>query len=260
MANTNNTREQGRLNNLTGKAGECSVAAQLFLRGLPVAFSLVDMGVDLHAINGCRIQVKSAHVSATPKALRKLGPGCYFFPLPKVKRVAINDRQARLNVREVFSKYCDVVVFWGIEGNRYWVVPAALAERSSGLILGADDPGRFVGNVKEMRDMLSLGYSRQEIASHHGIDRTTVHNLLKSPKDFQGPSVTSLVRQCENAWEHIFNFSRAATNVADEDAQPSEVRAKWACSIGTCNLEPGHPGKCSFETERSLAPEAIGGE
>jgi hypothetical protein len=206
----------GLKNVMTGKAGEHAVASQLFLRGMPVMFPGLDLGVDLVAHNGCRIQVKSAHLCATEKMLEQYGRGSYFFPLLREKRRAVTNSVSRMVPRTPFEDACDIVVLWGIEENKFWVVPSSLAGRSTGLCLGDNDPGRFVGSVSDIKKLKEQGCGVTEIARRYGIDRTTVHNLLKSTKEFQGPSITSQVRQCENAWDHILNFTPAIS-------QPGEV-------------------------------------
>lgn len=211
------TKADGMQNMYTGRAGELAVASQLFLRQCPVMFPSVDVGADLHAqLSGCRIQVKSAHICATPKIVAKCGRGLYFFPLLKTKRRAITKDRSVMRPRLAFAAVCDFVVFWGIEENRFWIVPAALADKSTGLALGAVDPERFVGSVQDMRDMRALGYSLQKIADHYGILRHTVMNLLRTDKQFQGASITSQVRQYENRWDLITDFT-PATAQANQD-------------------------------------------
>src|SRR5882724_7433438 len=98
----------GRQGMLTGKAGEYAVAAQLLLRGISVFLPAVDEGSDLMTSNGCRVQVKSAHLYRQAYN----GP-CYFFPLPKSRRRAITDKTTTLRPKKPFVEICDYVVFWG---------------------------------------------------------------------------------------------------------------------------------------------------
>lgn len=188
---------------LTGKAGEYAVAAQLLLRGVSPLWPSVDNGHDLMTIDGCRIQVKCAHLYNHPDGPR------YHFPLPKTRRMPNSDKTTKLVVRKPFAEICNFVVFWGIEQNRFWIVPATLADLCTGVDLGFDSKQRrFVGNVADMRDMLSLGYTRGKIAKHYGIARTSLQQFLDSGKDTIDETVVSQMRACEGRWEYILDFVR----------------------------------------------------
>lgn len=206
----NLTTAQGQRNLMTGKAGECAVASQLFLRGLPITFAVVDMGVDLFAHNGCRIQVKCAHVLSTPKAIAKHGEGSYFFPMPKSKRRAVSDLKVRVIPKASFASVCDVVVFWGIEQNRFWVVPSAICDKVQAFVLGPNDRKRFSGSIEELRELSKLGYSHDEIAVQMNCCRWTITHALGKEIDFQEASAVSVARTCEGAWENILNFGEPA--------------------------------------------------
>lgn len=204
-----NDREWGIRNAMTGKAGEHAVACQLFLRDTPVMFPNLDLGFDLMSYNGCRIQVKSAHLCTTDKMIEKTGRGSYCYPLPRTKRRAVTNDRSTLVIRSSFVDICDIVVFWGIEENRFWIVPAELADKSTGLILGAPDPtNRFVGNIDDMRKMREAGCSLGKISKKYGgLAKTSILQFINNPdKSYQEASITSQVRQCENAWEHITEF------------------------------------------------------
>ena len=200
---------------MTGKAGEYAVASQLYLRMVPVMFPPLDLGADLIALSGCRIQVKSAHLCATEKMIDNCGRGQYFFPLLRSKRRAVTNSVAVMVDRSPFSQVCDVVVFWGIEENRFWVVPACLADKSTGLALGGPDPtNRFVGDLADMRRMLADGESLRAVGRKHGLHPTSIKQLLANhpDRDYQEPSITSQVRQCENAWDNILDFRASAAS------------------------------------------------
>lgn len=188
----------------TGKAGEHAVATQLLLREVNVLWPSVDNGFDLIAESGCRIQIKCAHLYN-----HKNGPR-YFFPLPKTRRVPNSDSTARLITRKLFSEVCDFVVFWGIEQNKFWIVPAHLCDQTTGVELGIEliQKHRFAGSVADMREMLSLGYSRYKIAKHYGINQTSVIQFLDSGKDTIDETVVSQMRSCEGHWEYILDFVR----------------------------------------------------
>ena len=91
---------------LTGRAGEYAVAAQLLLREIPVFLPSVDLGCDLMTVDGCRIQVKCAHLYNRDNA------PLYFFPLPKKRRRVRTNQATHMVDKKPFAELCDYVVFW----------------------------------------------------------------------------------------------------------------------------------------------------
>jgi hypothetical protein len=206
MGNTKMGLREPKYAALTGKAGEYIVAGQLMLRGLNVFWPASDTGCDIMTDNLCRLQVRSAHLYHR----KEYGP-LYFFPLPKNRRVPNSDKTTILVVRKKFSEICDFVVFHGIEQNRFWIVPAALCDECTGVELGTESTlRRFTGSIKEMREMLALGYNRGQVAKHYGIERTSLQQFLDSGKDFVNVPVATRMRACENAWQHILDFGAPA--------------------------------------------------
>jgi hypothetical protein len=199
---------EAKQSELTGKAGEHAVATQLLLRGVITLWPSVDRGSDLYTENGCRIQVRCAHLYHHKKYQPR-----YFFPLPKTRRIPNSDKTTILVVRKPFVEVCDFVIFWGIEQNRFWVVPAALVDESTGIELGTEIGSRFVGSIKDMREMISLGYTRGKVAKHYGIHRTSLQLFLDSGKDSVDETVVSKIRACEGRWELITEFVRPAVAV-----------------------------------------------
>ena len=194
---------------LTGKAGEHVVTGQLMLRGVNVYWPSVDRGCDLLTESGCRIQVKTSHMCSTPKALAIHGEGSYFFPLPRTRRIAVSDNKARTIAKPLFVENCDVVVFWGVETNRFWVVPAELCDRVQAFVLGPSNERRFSGSIEDLREMSRLGYSHQKIADHYNMDRAQVTTYINDTDRMEvKASTVSLARACENAWQNITDFER----------------------------------------------------
>ena len=199
---------------LTGKAGEHAVAAQLMVRGVGVLFPASDYGVDLQTANGCRIQVKSAHMACTEKMLQARGEGSYSFPLKRSKRMMTSDTKNELRQLPPFSETCDILALWGIEQNRFWIVPASVVDDCQLLCLGREQPRRFVGSIEDVREMLRLGYKHHEIAKKYNVERSLISTLLnREGFEAQEMSATQIARSCENAWESIIDFKVASPAV-----------------------------------------------
>jgi len=107
---------------LLGQAGVWAVASQLAIRGHIPIFPGVDYGWDLMLENGLKIQVKAASLMQNFGNLRNRYPGgVYHF----------NFRNSRLNypgkridcVPRDYSKVADFFVLWGIDENRFWIMP-----------------------------------------------------------------------------------------------------------------------------------------
>lgn len=201
---------------LIGKAGEYAVATQLMIRDVVPFFPAVDRGVDLMAENGCRIQVKSAHRCSTPVTLRKNLEGVYRFSFKRGVHRASSERGAIKSVRFIparkLSEYCDVVALWGIDQNRFWVVPSKLLDGIQGIDLGQYRERAFSKDVAEMREMVKLGYSQKEIGEHFGIsDGAVCVRLKRAGTEVNVTKQTAAIRACENAWEHIINFGQPST-------------------------------------------------
>jgi hypothetical protein len=198
---------------MTGKAGEYAVAAQLLLRNVLVYWPSVDMGCDLETENSCRIQVKCAHLSNGDD---RESPN-YQFMFRKQEPVPISNTVAKLVPRKLLVDVCDLIVFWGIEQNRFWIVPAALCDACTGIRLGGtlSTTPRLVANIADVREMVSLGYTQPQIAKHYGVKRSTVQRFLNEGKDCD-ESIVSQARACENAWEKITNFVRTPATIHAE--------------------------------------------
>lgn len=201
---------------MTGKAGEYAVAAQLILRGVDVYVPLSDYGVDLLTGNGCRVQVKSSHMSTTPKMVAEHGPTAYLFPLHRTRSVVSRGKTSARKNLPLLSDSCDVLVLWGINESRFWVVPSNIANETQLLVMGRENRRSFEGNIADVKEMLKLGYKHREIAEKYGVDRTLIYNLL-STDGFQskGPSASKRARACEGAWENIIEFKRESALVAE---------------------------------------------
>jgi hypothetical protein len=221
---------------LTGRAGEYAVAAQLLLRSVVPAFPAVDTGIDLLTTpSGCRIQVKAAHLCTTPAIVRKNTEGVYRFSFPQHYFRNTSNRGPVNRVRtprRQFEEYCDIVVLWGVDQNRFWVVPSNLLNGLQGIDLGPNNERSFSKDVPEMREMVRLGYEQAEIAKHFNISQASVSIRLKRAGcKIYLSSRTLAIRQCEGIWDPIVDFGRVETIVLPPEpvlnsVEISEVKEK----------------------------------
>ena len=125
---------------LLGQAGVYRVLAELLVREVNAYLPVVDVGVDILTLRGMRIQVKATRLrTQQAKALGMRGPAYFFSPSVKF-RGSPERRKRRFTLRR-FSSEVDFVVFWGVDEDRFWIVPATLADGLTGLLLR---PGRTV--------------------------------------------------------------------------------------------------------------------
>lgn len=188
---------------MVGRAGEYAVAAQLLLRKIMVMWPAVDLGYDLETNNHCRLQIRCGHLTNSDGRAGQH----YTFMLRKRKPVPISNTTAKLVPQRPFVEVCDYVVFWGIEQNRFWIVPPEICDKVSGVRLGMElmTAPRLVANMADAKEMVGLGYSHSQIAKHYGVARSVVQRFLSEGRDWE-ESMVSQMRGCENAWEKITNF------------------------------------------------------
>lgn len=156
-----------------GQAGVYTVAAQLLLRGVNPGFPAVDCGADIITDWGTRVQVKCAHRRAS------IWGGSYHFMLDSGvtmyygknghKKESLRDKAPR-----IFSNECDFFVMWGIDDNRFWIIPAAFLDgRRSAIMVGPETPWLRLDQSSVQADFKN-GMSQREIAAKYGICQKTV--------------------------------------------------------------------------------------
>lgn len=134
MTKTVNLGRGGTLGNLKGQAGVYAVASQLCLLGHVPYFPAVDHGVDLVIENGLRLQVKVACLtypdcgrSGRNQKGNYLG-GAYGFNLRRGVWEKEGNRMSRKESRD-YKGVADFFVLWGMDENRFWVVPTSIKNR-----------------------------------------------------------------------------------------------------------------------------------
>ena len=178
-----------------GKAGEYRVASELILRGHAVYFPAVDMGADLTIENGIRVQVKTCHlVKQNSQTAYFIDPSHHIIH-DGMKQVSLRDRK--------MSDECDFVVVWGIDENRFWVIPADLLDGVGSVSLGPECYFKQL-DLQKMLELRRMGRTHNEIAAEMECSQTTVWALLndKRPAVDRYPK-TKRIRDCEGRWDFL---------------------------------------------------------
>ena len=181
----------------TGKAGEYRVASELILRGCVPAFPAIDLGCDLMIDHGVRIQVKSMHLT---KCGRRVIPHYYF--TPSIRRVTDKKQYVILKDRKM-SDECDFVVAWGINENRFWIIPAHLLDGKMSVSLGQECYFKGVDRIKVLQ-MRAEGKTYREISETFGFSINMVWMIASGRRDGSNryPD-TKAIRDCEGRWDYI---------------------------------------------------------
>ncbi len=124
---------------LQGQAGVYAVASQLCLRGMNPMFPAVDDGVDLMLSNGIRLQIKTARLihpklyvpgNTGSRGGRQAGyrhGGAYCFGLRRGEWLPKEKKYQR--VKRGYGEVADFFVLWGIDEDRFWIVPTSIKNR-----------------------------------------------------------------------------------------------------------------------------------
>ena len=180
-----------------GKAGELRVASELIRRGVVVALPMIDLGYDLLLESGVRIQVKTCH-------RRPLGHGklLNYFLLPSVRRVANTQSYKNLYDRKPSDEY-DFCVAWGVDEDRFWVIPASLLDGKRSVSLGPECCFKDA-NLEQMNELRSQGKTYDQIAALTGFSQCKVWSVMKGKRsgDSRYPD-TQKLRDCEDRWDYI---------------------------------------------------------
>jgi hypothetical protein len=189
---------------VTGRAGEYAVAAQLLLRDVIPYWPAVDEGCDMITSTGCRLQVKCGRLMNSDGRYGQH----YMFQLRRRNLVRKADFTMKRIDLPTFSETCDFVIFWGIDQNRFWIVPPQICDDCAGSRLGMEltTRPRLVAKQADVQEMVSLGYSQEQIAQHYKITRSVVQRFLHEGRDWDESSI-SRMRACENDWDAIVKFS-----------------------------------------------------
>ncbi len=112
---------------LMAKAGELAVASKLALLGHVPMFPFVDVGFDIMLENGLRLQVKAAHLKISSRGVQSPG---YNFNLRRAAWDGFSGR-SRQNGKKKYSEVADFFVLWGIDENRFFILPTVGASQTA---------------------------------------------------------------------------------------------------------------------------------
>jgi hypothetical protein len=195
----------------TGRAGEYAVASQLLVRGIPVYFPAVDTGVDLIAGRSIRIQIKSS-------SIRRRDTGGYAFTL--TSRSPIEGHKVyRHKVRD-WTKCADFMVFWGIDENRFWVIPSnTLREykQVQTLLLGSSHRRKI--DHGRIRELLDSGMRQCDVARLLGVGSMTVSEVSRGTVGPSRPSVCMDDSVFENNWDSVLTLVSLTEQVDEVEGE-----------------------------------------
>lgn len=184
-------------NLLQGQAGVWRVASELALRGFTPHFPGVDFGYDIMIEAGVRIQVKCAHLSFR----RPYPKGAYWFKLAKGAIVS-GSNTIKKRLTQVFSEKSEFVILWGIEQQRFWIVPSGHLDNHQLVVVGPDVGHRALdmGKVKALH---AEGRSQEWIARELGVQQMTISRRLRGLYVEAQRATSQKVRECEGRWVQI---------------------------------------------------------
>lgn len=204
---------------LQGQAGVYRVASELLLRGYNPSFPSVDVGADLVVDGGIRIQVKCAHVSYGRCSTYK--KGAYWFKLLGRTAVVTGSNTIRHRAARVFSEECDFVILWGIEENRFWVVPSAHLDGHVLVVVGPDIQYVSV-DPNEIDRLYASGMTQQQIADKMNVSASVIWTRLNGKHRDCARTISSKVRECESRWDLIGGCSQSLCEATEVVAAPKE--------------------------------------
>lgn len=151
--------------------------------------------------SGLRLQVKSATLR-TRKTKQQLkdrekeyATTGYYLSLGWCQMGRI---QTPIRRKRLYSEECDYFVIWGIDENRFWIVPSFVLDNRTCLILGP----RPKPNAQQVLSLAAQGVGLQEISKRLGCCEVTAWKRKRETKTPMG-AFTSAVRNCEDRWDFL---------------------------------------------------------
>lgn len=170
------------------------MASQLLLRGYNPAVPTCDVGADL-VLDGVRIQVKASRMSR--RSMKVYPNGAYFFRICKM----IKGRNRTFSfVRRNLIEECDLVVFWGVDENRFWIVPSNVIDGVQSIILGPSIQHKDV-DLEELASLRAAGNTRAQVAEAFGVSAETISRRVRTGQRESKYPRCRVVRSFENRWD-----------------------------------------------------------
>lgn len=205
-----------KMAHLIGKAGEHRVIAELMLRGHCPSIPEVDNGVDMILENGLNLQVKTSHLGHTSKPHPSYKLGYYRFNL-----LETGYKAKYQNVVRDWTVHCDYLVLWGIDEDRFWVLPAT-KDRGMVIVPAKKEDRAAVIDIVAAKDMHARGMTIFAISKELGVSWPTVkEHLTGSRKGTRADTMTRKILQYENRWDLLDVNKTVETLIQSE---PVEVR------------------------------------
>lgn len=188
------------------------MAAMLALRGINSYFPSVDHGCDLLADGLVRVQVKCTRFSQYN--IKAYPQGAYYFHLRRAAYARGNKTIVKCSPR-MFSEDCDFVVFWGIDEDRFWVIPASDVDKVSCVVLGPRTVGhgqyRLDIAPDEVKELYNSGWTVADLCRHYGCREGTINKRLSGEITTPKYTITAKVRACEDRWDFIDGYLSTMT-------------------------------------------------
>jgi hypothetical protein len=185
----------GKCNIAIGQGGVYRVVSELIFRGhapyIPVAD---DHGVDVLLPTGIRIQVKTARLH-TRKGRHKYGVtemSGYWLSLGWTQSGRVHTPIRR---KLKYSDECDYFVIFGVDEQRFWIVPSFIMDNKTCLFLGPKPKP----SSEAVQAHLASGKGVLQTAAELGISRGTV--WYRKRGDIKRGGWTRAVRMCEGRWD-----------------------------------------------------------
>lgn len=196
------------------------VLSELILRGhspyIPIAD---DHGVDILLPTGIRIQVKTANL-ITRKLKHQRGVTESTRYRLSLGWTRVGAKQKAVKRKRKYSDECDYFVIFGVQENRFWIVPSFIMDNRTRLDLGT----RPTVSSEQVKAMLDSGKGVLETAAALGVSRGTV--WYRKHGDLKRGSWTRAVRQCEDQWEFLNTPPADLAQESNEVQQLEEMLKK----------------------------------
>jgi hypothetical protein len=196
---------------LQGQAAVYRVAAEVCMRGHIPLFPAVDFGYDLALDNGIKIQVKSGRLQ---KMKHSFPGGCYRFSFRK-NCMAYGKRTVGV-VRD-YSKVADFFVLWGVDEERFWIVPCS--EKHTYLYIPAKNDGiqrtPWLDYAK-IKQLHAAGMNNCEIGRMFNVSHNTIRLTLKNGESRNNDEgSTRFALTCEGRWD-LLDINAAVEKTVSE--------------------------------------------